>query len=153
VIVGADAEIFLFDYECYLPVLERQAVPANDPLRGLLAVLATRGAALGYQFAVTEGIHGWLTVAETADLAARLDGLDLPRYEPTFAGMAKQSRNPGFTTSEWQDVSLSFVRTMATIAADVGRAVLWGNSVCPNVWRETLGMSAGHDVSVLDTGP
>jgi hypothetical protein len=124
----------------YVPVLERQDVPATDPLRGLLAALATRGAALGYQFGVTEGIHGWLTVAETAELAARLDGLNLPRYEPTFAAIANQSRHTGFTASEWQDVSLSFVRTVATIAANAGRAVLWGNDICPDIWRETFGV-------------
>ncbi|MFG3700934.1 hypothetical protein ACGF5C_23930 [Micromonospora sp. NPDC047620] len=126
----------------YLPVLERQGVPADDPLRALLAALARRGAALGYQYGVTEGIHGWLTVAETAELAARLGHLDLPRYEPTFAAMANLSKRAGPTRREWQDVSLSFVRTVATIAAGAGRSVLWGNDVIPDLWRQTHGIQA-----------
>ncbi|MCW3820014.1 hypothetical protein ONA91_36840 [Micromonospora sp. DR5-3] len=126
----------------YLPVLERQDVPTGDPLRNLLDALATRGAAVGYQFGVTEGIHGWLTVAETAELAARLDRLDLPRYQPTFAAMADRSKRGGFSASEWQELSLSFVRTVATVAACAGRAVLWGHDVCPDVWRERLAVAA-----------
>lgn len=134
----------------YVPVLHRQGVSAGDPLRGLLAALATRGAAVGYQFGVGEGIHGWLTVAETAELAVHLDRLDLPRYEPTFAAMEetfaamedmmKLSRGDSFIESQWQDMSLSFVRTVATIAANGGRAVLWGNSVLAKTWRETFGV-------------
>ncbi|SCE94387.1 hypothetical protein GA0074695_2336 [Micromonospora viridifaciens] len=134
----------------YLPALQLRSAPASDPLRHLLAALATRGAALGYQFGVTEGIHGWLTVAETAELAARLDRLDLPRYEPTFAAMADRLKQAGRSASEWQDLSLSFVRTVATIAVRDGQAVLWGNDVCPDVWRKTFGV---HDGSQHDTGP
>ncbi|MER7335040.1 MULTISPECIES: hypothetical protein [unclassified Micromonospora] len=126
----------------YLPVLERQGVSADDPLRALLAALATRGAALGFQFGGTEGIHGWLTVAETAELSARLARLDLPRYEPTFAAMAYLWRRARSTRCEWQDVSLSFVRTVATIAAGAGRAVLWGNDVVPDLWRDIHGIQA-----------
>lgn len=126
----------------HLPVLERQDVPAGDPLRGLLAVLATRGAAFGYQYAVTEGIHGWLTASETVELADRLDRLDLPRYEPTLAAMAEQWRSRDYTHEEWQEMSLSFVRTMAVIAADSGQGVLWGNDVSPEVWREMLNLPA-----------
>ncbi|MFG2010390.1 hypothetical protein ACGFNF_15095 [Micromonospora sp. NPDC048868] len=125
----------------YLPLLARQGVPDGDPLRELLGALATRGAVWGYRFGVTEGIHGWLTNAETVELAARLDRLDLPRYEPTFAALADVWRRAVGSTDEWQQVSLSFVRTVATIAAGDGRGLLWGNDVCPDVWRESLGLS------------
>ena len=127
----------------YEPVLDRHEVPADDPVRELLAALATRAAVLGYQFGVTEGIHGWLTVPETADLATRLDALSLPRFKPTFATMAEQHRlnvRSGSTNQSWQDLSLSFVRTVSAIAAGEGRAVLWGNDVIPDVWNETFGV-------------
>jgi len=125
----------------YEPVLERQNVPVGDPVRALLAALGTRGAALGYQFETTSGIYGWLTVDETADLARRLDRLHLPRYEPTFAAMVNWWKAGEFTDNEWPDVSLSFVRTVATVAAGREQAVLWGGDVCPDVWRETFGAS------------
>ncbi|MFC3501810.1 hypothetical protein ACFOOK_12675 [Micromonospora krabiensis] len=126
----------------YLPVLDGQGVGAGDPVRGLLAALSTRGAVLGDQFGVTEGIHGWLDVPETAELAVRLGRLDLPRYEPTLAAMADHAKRGGYPPGEWREMSLSFVRTMATIAADDGRAVLWGNDVSPDTWRGVLGAVA-----------
>ncbi|MGN9768884.1 hypothetical protein ACTMS2_27400 [Micromonospora sp. SD12] len=76
------------------------------------------------------------------ELAARLDRLDLPRYERTFAAMADSWKRAVGSTDEWQRVSLSFVRTVATIAAGDGRGLLWGNDVCPDVWREALGLSS-----------
>lgn len=115
----------------YLPLLQRLDVPADDPVRALLTALGTRGAVLGYQFETTSGIYGWLTTAETVDLAARLDRLHLPRYEPTFAAMADRWRAGDFAGHEWAEVSLSFVRTAATVAASGGQAVLWGGDVCP----------------------
>ncbi|MGQ5261376.1 hypothetical protein ACTWLT_11520 [Micromonospora sp. ZYX-F-536] len=42
-------------------------------------------------------------------------------------------------------MSLSFLRTVATIAADAGQAVLWGNDVSPGVWRGTFGVFDGSD--------
>jgi hypothetical protein len=38
-------------------------------------------------------------------------------------------------------LSLSFVRTVSAIAAEEGKAVLWGNDVCPDVWTETFGVA------------
>ncbi|MFR9775143.1 hypothetical protein ACL02O_03690 [Micromonospora sp. MS34] len=84
----------------------------------------------GYQFGVSEGIHGWLAAAETAELAVQLDRLDLPRYEPAFATMTDRRKRDGFTDDE-----LSYVRTVATIAAGAGRA-LWGNDVSAEAWGE-----------------
>ncbi|WP_433370379.1 hypothetical protein ACQPZX_45415 [Actinoplanes sp. CA-142083] len=126
----------------YRPVLERQGVPATAPVRGLLEALATRGAAWGYQFGRTEGIHGWLTVPETALLAAALDELDLPRYEPTFAAMSTVASDGRLAGGDWHVASLSFVRTMATIAAASGQGVLWGNDVSPTLWTETWAVPA-----------
>jgi hypothetical protein len=129
---------------CYEQVLDRHAVPADDRVRELLAALGMRGAVLGYQFGVTEGIHGWLSIEETAELAGRLDGLPLPRFEPAFATMYERhqaSRRDGDSNEAWQELSLSFVRTVSAIAAGLGRAVLWGNDVSPNVWTETWGVA------------
>ncbi|WP_213011463.1 hypothetical protein [Paractinoplanes toevensis] len=123
----------------YVPLLERWEVPAADPVRGLLDALATRGAALGHQYGVTEGIHGWLTVAETAELAATLTRLPLPRYPPTFAAMTTQKASPE-ADDDWPATSLSFIRTVATIAAAGGRSILWANDVSPESWREELGL-------------
>ncbi|MET3428808.1 hypothetical protein BJ973_008020 [Actinoplanes tereljensis] len=121
----------------YVPLLERLEVPAADPVRGLLDALATRGAALGHQYGVTEGIHGWLTVAETAELAATLNRLPLPRYPPTFAAMTAAAAAAGESRPA---TSLSFIRTVATIAAAGGRSVLWANDVGPESWREEFGL-------------
>lgn len=56
--------------------------------------------------------------------------------------MAYLSRRDRSTRCEWQDVSLSSVRTVATIAAGAGRAVLWGNDVVPDLWRDIHGIRA-----------
>lgn len=122
------------------PALDRLRVSADDRVRKLLAALASRGAAVGYQFGGTEGIHGWLTVPETAELAERLDTLALPRYAATFEAMADWHKRTEYTHEAWQDLSLSFVRTVSAMAAGEGRAVLWGNDVCPDVWAETYGV-------------
>lgn len=127
----------------YRPVLERNRVPAGDPLQGLLAALATRGAVLGYRFGITEGIHGWLDPAETLQLAESLDRLDLPRYEVAFTAMSSLFdpmflRHDGCDRvhDDWRETSLSFVRTVATIAAGDGKGVLWGNDVSGSTWTE-----------------
>ncbi|GLY95600.1 hypothetical protein [Actinoplanes sp. NBRC 103695] len=115
----------------YTPVLDRLAVPADDPLRALLAALGRRGGVIGYVFERTSGIRGWLTPAETAELAERLDRLDLPRYAPTFEAMRARWRDSmtAMGNQDWRAVSMSFVRTVARIAAAEGKAVLWGADV------------------------
>ncbi len=56
--------------------------------------------------------------------------MDLPRYEPTFAAMAAMYRSHSWEAhGRWEPLSLSFVRTVATIAAGSGKGVLWGNDV------------------------
>ncbi|MBM2618897.1 hypothetical protein JIG36_25385 [Actinoplanes sp. LDG1-06] len=119
----------------YLPVLERLGVESTDPVRGLLKALGVRGAVVGYQWEISSGTLGWLTVAETRELAERLDKLDLPRFEPSFAAMAEQDRR-----RDWPATSLAFVRSVATIAASRDRGVLWGNDVDSTFWsNEGLG--------------
>jgi len=125
----------------YEPALDRLRVSAKDRVRELLAGLATRGAVVGYQVGDTEGIHGWLTGPETAELARRLDALPLPRYPATFEAMAERHKQTEYTHESWQDLSLSFVRTVSAIAAEDRKAVLWGNDVCPDVWAETFGVA------------
>ncbi|WP_430782380.1 hypothetical protein [Actinoplanes sp. G11-F43] len=133
----------------YGPVLDELAVPATDPVRALLAALAGRGAVMGYVFGPTEGVHGWLTEAETADLAHRLSALPLPAFGADYATMqhlhrlslsrSAQARLAGraLTPADgpaWPALSLAFVRTVATIAAAEGRAVLWGNDLGYDQW-------------------
>jgi hypothetical protein len=102
----------------------------GDRVRELLAQLGRRGAVLGFQFVGTDGIHGWLTGPETAELALLLDALPLPRFEASFGEMARRHRvnleRPG---ESWEELSLAFVRTVSAIAAGEGRAVLWGHDV------------------------
>jgi hypothetical protein len=120
----------------YLDLLDELGMAAGDPLRELLWALELRGGAIGYRFADGDGIHGWLTAEETADLAGRLAALPLPGYAPTFETMrgfggptgGGPYELPGWT---WPALSLSFVRTVATIAARDGKGVLWGNDVGP----------------------
>lgn len=91
-----------------------------------------------------EGVTGWLEPDETRQFARSLDTLDLPRYEPSFTAMLKAhmaSRSWAWEGAEadthwnnWVRLSLSFLRTVATIAGERGHGVLWSND-SP---RETL---------------
>jgi hypothetical protein len=125
----------------YLPLLTTLGVDAGDTVRELFAALELRGRVLGYQFGGSEGIHGWLTPAETVELGSRLRDLELPEYEATLDGMgAHRQVGPEGGTSypahEFDRLSLSFVRTMAILAAEAGMGLLWGNDVSPDLWRE-----------------
>ncbi len=120
----------------YSRVLGDMGVRDDDPVVQLLAALGKRGFIIGYLFGTgVEGINGWLQPSETAELAGMLDMLPLPRYEVSFAAM-EQFRSPETGAYESPDfsfevLSLSFIRTTATIAAGEGRGLLWGNSVMP----------------------
>ena len=133
----------------YRPLLARLGVGEGDPVRGLLDALGARGMLVGYQWEASSGTLGWLTVAETRELAERLDRLDLPRHENSFGAMAEvhaRSLLSGGTEREWEALSLSFVRTTAAIAADRGQGVLWGNDVSPELWSdEGLGFHYGSE--------
>jgi hypothetical protein len=120
----------------YAEILSELGVRDDDRIVELLAALGKRGFLIGYQFGSgCEGVNGWLDATETAELAERLDALSLPRYEVSFAAM-EQFRRPDMGGYEcegfsFEALSLSFVRTIATIAAQESHGVLWGNGVMP----------------------
>lgn len=131
----------------YWQMLLDLGVNQDDPLRKLLTLLGTRGFVVGYQWGFGfEGINGWLSQNETLELAQRLDELSLPKYEVSFEAMKKfQTPHPipelyeryGVTVYDCpgyslEALSLSFVRTMATIASTEKRGILWGNGVMPS---------------------
>jgi len=62
-----------------------------------------------------------------------LAGLPLPNYKPTFAAMEHfRATRPGPYECEGvpiEALSLSFVRTVATIAVTRTRGLLWGNDI------------------------
>lgn len=128
----------------YREMLAGMMTHQHDALLRLLLLLGKRGLVIGYQWGFGyEGINGWLNPKETAELALKLDELSLPRYEPTFEAM-KSFNHPhpnkelherfGITAYDcpefsFQELSLSFVRTVATIAANENKGILWGNDV------------------------
>ena len=123
----------------YTPLLDRLDVPADAEVRVLLADLGLRGALVGAMFSNGDGVHGWLTPQEAVDLAEHLGRLPLPRYEPAFEAMTSFKRRSGGTSypaESFLELSLSFVRTVATIAARDGQGILWGNDLMTAHWRE-----------------
>ena len=131
----------------YWDALDQLGVPSAHPVRLLLERLGRRGFVIGYRGSSgTEGIHGWLSPAETKALANHLFGLELPDYEHSFAAMVgfKRVRNilerrvkgiefqgtvyehPG---ASFKELSLSYIRTVCTLACREGKGVLWGNAV------------------------
>jgi hypothetical protein len=123
-----------FDYQEYLAHL---GVTSHDPIHELWKGLGRRGFVVGYLFSNGDGIQGWLTPGETQDLHSRLDALPLPQYEANFPAMAEhlsavQRRQPALVAHldlQWEALSLSFVRTVATIAVGWGQGLLWGNDL------------------------
>lgn len=118
----------------YAELLPELGVNQDDPLVSLLAALGKRGFIISYWFGSGfEGANGWLDPGETEDLARRLANLKLPSYEVSFAAM-EQFRGPdGYECARFsfEALSLSFVRTVATIAAADGSGVLWSNGLMP----------------------
>ena len=124
----------------YAKTIAKLGVKEDARTVALFAALGKRGFIIGYQFGFGfEGINGWLDPAETAELAERLSVLPLPRYEDSFEAMERFRKPigeppvsgyeyPGFT---FEELSLSFVRTTASIAAAQNRGLLWGNGVMP----------------------
>ncbi len=124
----------------YQAFLEPAGVAECDPIYDLLERLGRRGFVVGYLFSDGDGMHGWLTPAETQALLSRLDALALPRYEPTVAAMTAQYSQFGKRHAQeglpgaqldaaWEALSLSFVRTLAAIAAGKEQGLLWGNDM------------------------
>ena len=131
----------------YWNALDQLGVASTHPARALLERLGRRGFVIGYRGSSgTEGIHGWLCPAETKTLADYLFALDLPDYEYSFAAMEsfKGARNilegrvagmefqwPVYEhpSASFEQLSLSYVRTVCTLAARERKGVLWGNDV------------------------
>lgn len=127
----------------YPELLRDLRVRDDDRIVELLAALGKRGHLIGYQFGSGfEGINGWLDQSETAALATALEALPLPQYEQSFAAMqrfqdpiSREYEHPRFS---FEALSLSFVRTVARIAAREGHGLLWGNGVMsPEYYRKT----------------
>jgi hypothetical protein len=118
----------------YANILSELHVKQSDRVIHLLAALGKRGYLIGFQFGFGfEGINGWLDPPETLELAEKLDPLPLPRYGVSFAAM-EQFRIPESGSykcegSPFEALSLSFVRTVATIASGEGQGLLWGNGI------------------------
>jgi hypothetical protein len=122
--------------KAYWKLLQQLNISDNDPLRSLLLKLGKRGFVIGYGWAGSaEGIHGWLNVRETEELAQRLLSLSLPQYPATFQAMDHEMKSflqhskSGSVDFPFEALSLSFVRTVAVIAADNKEGILWGNDV------------------------
>ncbi len=117
-----------------LTALAGLAAQAAGPIHHLLAALELRGAALGRRPVTGRGIHGWLTVVETVELAERLGEFLLPSHEPTFAGTAAYRRpDPGGQASppagEPDRLSLSLIQAVATLAGRAGHGLLLGSGL------------------------
>lgn len=118
------------DYE---GVLANQGISHDHIIWRLLLLMQYRGFVVGYQGSNSDGIHGWLTNLETAQLARELAALRLPEFPRSFKAM-KTFQSPGhgylapppFT---FEHLSLAFVGAVASIAADAGQGILWGNDV------------------------
>jgi len=134
--------------DCYFywKTLDSLGVPANDPIRELLTRLGRRAFLIGYGWCATAGIHGWLTAGEAQELSQQLFALDLPEYEYSFKMMRTFIRTvnilegtpvdytfelPVFDhpSRPFEELSLSYVRTVCSIAANNGKGVLWGNDI------------------------
>jgi len=118
----------------YNELLDRAGISQRDRGRRLLDYLGSRGFVIGYQWSGDgEGIQGWLAPGETRELRDFLDVLPLPDYEPTFENMKAMHRSILSTDREggfsWEEVSFSFVRTVATIAVRHRKGILWGSDV------------------------
>jgi len=117
----------------YRAILVSLGVDERAAVYDLLEKLGQRGFVVGYLFSNGDGVHGWLTPDETRQALAQLDALPLPRYEATLAAAHEQLRQSQQSTeqssSAWEALSLSFVRTVAAIAVSQGRGLLWGNDL------------------------
>jgi hypothetical protein len=121
----------------YGEILSKLGVAEKSSIRELLSLLGTRGFVVGYRFSNGDGIHGWLNPAETQTLATELNTLDLPRYKTSFEAMANFSSqgnydHPGIPFTH---LSLSFIRTVALLAVQQQKGILWGNDIAGQVVR------------------
>jgi hypothetical protein len=117
----------------YTEILAEAGIGLEHPLFDYLRKLEYRGFVVGYQFANSDGTHGWLTAEETKPFHERLQGLDLPQFEPSFHAM-EAFRPPGYQYEapppySFRQLSLAFLRTVAGLAVSEGKGILWGNDV------------------------
>jgi hypothetical protein len=123
----------------YRDLLQPSVFDEQHPLTPLLDALGRRGRVMGYTFANSDGIHGWLDPDETRALVRHMASLHLPEYEASFDAMEAFRRRlegphggssyeppPEFT---FEQLSLSYLRTVATIATQQQRGILWGNDL------------------------
>jgi hypothetical protein len=131
--VGRTVNIGFYD-----GVLHDAGVSESHPVRDLLRSLGNRGRVIGYRFGNSDGIHGWLDPGETQALTEHLHALPLPRYPATFEAMDTALRDSRQSPAgfPFEQVSLSFVRTVAEIAAQEQRGILWGNDLPSPNWKE-----------------
>jgi hypothetical protein len=135
--VGRSFNVFF-----YKDVLKKNGVPLDGELWKLLFLLGGRGFVIGYEFANSDGIHGWLMAEETERLASLLQLLSLPQVKPTFDGMKEAKRllgGYGVKGWEFEELSLAFVKIVAILATQQGKGILWGNDV--SSW-----LTIGHQV-------
>jgi hypothetical protein len=104
----------------------------------------------------SEGVHGWLTAAEARDLADELWDLPLPRYEPTWEGMRAFAQRPRDDNRDARNARhLSYVRTVASIAARQQRGILWGIDLSVSdheqMPRDVLAWNDGTVVKIAQT--
>jgi hypothetical protein len=100
-----------------------------------------------------EGVHGWLTPDEASALADELWDLPLPGYEPTWEGLRAFARREADDSRDARNArDLSYVRTIASIAARHNRGILWGNDLQANdpvqLPREVLAWNDGTVVKI-----
>jgi hypothetical protein len=122
----------------YSDTLVAAGFDSCHPLFGYLRKLEYRGFVVGYQFANSDGIHGWLTAEETRTFSALLAGLQLPQFEPSFQAMRSYYElglgyepPPPFS---FEQLSLAFLRTVAAMALNESRGILWGNDLS-SLWN------------------
>jgi hypothetical protein len=116
----------------YADLLIAAGFKAEHPLWDLLRKLEYRGLVVGYQFSNSDGIHGWLSAAETKLFHQLVQGLDLPQFEPSFQAMKGFYRDGHYEAPppySFQQLSLAFLRTTAEIARAKKQGLLWGNDV------------------------
>ncbi|MFX1536242.1 MAG: hypothetical protein ACFFDI_18660 [Promethearchaeota archaeon] len=123
----------------------------TEDLKPFLYKLGSRGKLIGYGWANSDGIHGWLTPIETQEFVDVLSKIDLPSYNPTLKNLQKfmdavhyindindfgySERRPYPQTVKmvratmWDDLALSFIRTMGIIALRKKQGLLWGNDI------------------------
>ena len=119
----------------------------TEDLKPFLYKLGSRGKLIGYGWANSDGVHGWLTPNETQEFVDVLSKIDLPSYNPTLENLQKfmdaihYINDLGFErrphrdtvkmvrTTKWDTLALSFIRTMGKIALREKQGLLWGNDI------------------------